>query len=95
MFVVKRLNVKRFKDRMHAGELLAGQLKAYARRPDVIVLALPHGGVPVEYAVAEALHVPLDVLGVHKLGTLETVAELARHRVLQYLARMPQPAAGA
>jgi predicted phosphoribosyltransferase len=92
---VKRLNVKRFKDRMHAGELLAGQLKAYARRPDVIVLALPHGGVPLEYAVAEAMDVPLDVLRVRKLGTLETVAELARHRALQYLARTPQPAAGA
>jgi adenine/guanine phosphoribosyltransferase-like PRPP-binding protein len=92
---MKRLNVKRFKDRMHAGELLVGELKAYARRPDAIVLALPRGGVPVGIAVAEALDVPLDVLVVRKLGTLETVAELARHRVLQYLARTPQPAAGA
>jgi putative phosphoribosyl transferase len=60
--------VKRFKDRTHAGELLATQLNAYTRRPDVIVLALPRGGVPVGYAVAKALDVPLDVLAVRKLG---------------------------
>jgi predicted phosphoribosyltransferase len=60
--------VKRFKDRMHAGELLAKRLSEYAGRPDVIVLALPRGGVPVGFAVAKALHVPLDVMVVRKLG---------------------------
>jgi putative phosphoribosyl transferase len=60
--------VKRFKDRIHAGELLAKRLAAYAGRPDVIVLALPRGGVPVGYAVAKALRAPLDVMVVRKLG---------------------------
>ncbi len=57
-----------FRDRFHAGQELAGQLRAYADRPDVIVLALPRGGVPVGYEVARALHVPLDVFIVRKLG---------------------------
>ena len=60
--------VKRFKDRIQAGELLAKRLEAYAGRPDVVVLALPRGGVPVGYAVAKALNVPLDVMVVRKLG---------------------------
>jgi predicted phosphoribosyltransferase len=60
--------VNRFRDRIHAGELLAKRLAAYAGRPDVIVLALPRGGVPVGYAVAKALRAPLDVLVVRKLG---------------------------
>lgn len=60
--------VKRFKDRYHAGELLAKQLTTYANRPDTIVLALPRGGVPVGHAVAKALHAPLDVFVVRKLG---------------------------
>jgi predicted phosphoribosyltransferase len=60
--------VKRFKDRLHAGELLAKQLTDYANRPGVIVLALPRGGVPVGYAVAKALHAALDVFVVRKLG---------------------------
>lgn len=58
----------RFKDRMNAGKLLAKQLEAYRNRPDVIVLALPRGGVPVGYAVAKELGVPLDVMLVRKLG---------------------------
>jgi predicted phosphoribosyltransferase len=60
--------VKRFRDRMHAGELLAKRLSAYAHRPDVIVLALPRGGVPVGFAVAKELQVALDVSVVRKLG---------------------------
>jgi erythromycin esterase-like protein/predicted phosphoribosyltransferase len=57
-----------FRDRSEAGRLLAEKLTAYANRPDVIVLALPRGGVPVAYEVARALHVPLDVFVVRKLG---------------------------
>jgi len=58
-----------FRDRIHAGQVLSQKLKAYAGRPDVIVLALPRGGVPVAREVARALHVPLDVFLVRKLGT--------------------------
>lgn len=59
---------KKFKDREQAGELLARRLTAYTGRSDVIVLALPRGGVPVGAAVARKLGVPLDVLLVRKLG---------------------------
>jgi predicted phosphoribosyltransferase len=48
--------------------MLAGKLRAYANRQDVIVLALPRGGVPVAFEVARALKIPLDVLIVRKLG---------------------------
>jgi putative phosphoribosyl transferase len=58
----------RFRDRVEAGRMLAGKLLAYANRLDVIVLALPRGGVPVAFEVARALNVPLDVLIVRKLG---------------------------
>jgi putative phosphoribosyl transferase len=58
-----------FRDRTEAGKLLAQALQAYADRPDVLVLGLPRGGVPVAYEVAAALHVPLDVFVVRKLGT--------------------------
>jgi putative phosphoribosyl transferase len=58
----------RFRDRHDAGRRLAEHLRAYANRPDVIVLALPRGGVPVGYEVATALNVPLDVFVVRKLG---------------------------
>ena len=57
-----------FRDRRQAGELLATKLAAYANRRDVIVLALPRGGVPVAYEVAKALNVPLEVFVVRKLG---------------------------
>src|SRR3954466_4930983 len=57
-----------FRDRRHAGQVLALQLAQYADRPDVLVLALPRGGVPVGYEVARALHVPMDVFIVRKLG---------------------------
>src|SRR5207247_7750754 len=59
---------KRFRDRREAGRLLAAQLGAYAKRPDVLVLALPRGGVPVAFEVATALGAPLDVFVVRKLG---------------------------
>ncbi len=58
----------RFHDRREAGLLLAAKLAAYANRADVIVLALPRGGVPVAYEVARALGAPLDVFVVRKLG---------------------------
>src|SRR5712672_641370 len=59
---------KRFRDRREAGRLLAGKLTGYANRPDVLVLALPRGGVPVAYEVALALRAPLEVFLVRKLG---------------------------
>jgi putative phosphoribosyl transferase len=58
----------RFRDRTEAGRLLAEALIGYAHRPDVIVLALPRGGVPVGFEVAQALFAPLDVFLVRKLG---------------------------
>src|SRR3989454_9713879 len=57
-----------FRDRRDAGRLLAEKLAAYANRPDVLVLALPRGGVPVAFEVAKRLGVPLDVFVVRKLG---------------------------
>ena len=58
----------RFQDRTEAGKILAGLLQPYAHRADVRVLALPRGGVPVAFEVAQALHVPLEVFVVRKLG---------------------------
>src|SRR5881397_3958934 len=57
-----------FQDRTDAGRQLAAKLAAYAGRPDVLVLALPRGGVPIAYEVAGALEAPLDVFLVRKLG---------------------------
>jgi predicted phosphoribosyltransferase len=57
-----------FRDRTDAGRALAGLLEQYADRADVVVLALPRGGVPVGYEVATALGAPLDVFVVRKLG---------------------------
>jgi len=57
-----------YRDRRDAGKRLAKLLGAYAQRPDVLVLALPRGGVPVGYEVARALNAPLDVFIVRKLG---------------------------
>ncbi len=58
----------RFRDRTDAGQQLAQQLKAYANRADVLVLALPRGGVPIGYEIARALNLPLDICLVRKLG---------------------------
>jgi putative phosphoribosyl transferase len=57
-----------FRDRVEAGELLAEGLVRYRDRDDVVVLGLPRGGVPVASEVAAALHAPLDVFVVRKLG---------------------------
>jgi putative phosphoribosyl transferase len=58
----------KFENRHSAGKLLAEVLMPYAERRDVIVLGLPRGGVPVAYEIAKALHLPLDVFIVRKLG---------------------------
>jgi predicted phosphoribosyltransferase len=59
---------QRFRNRTDAGRQLAEKLAAYTDRPDVLVLALPRGGVPVGHEVARALGAPLDVFLVRKLG---------------------------
>jgi putative phosphoribosyl transferase len=57
-----------FRHRSDAGKYLATKLSHLQGRPDVAVLGLPRGGVPVAYEVADALHAPLDVFIVRKLG---------------------------
>ena len=57
-----------YRDRIDAGKQLAARLADYADRDDVLVLALPRGGVPVAYEVAKALRAPLDIFLVRKLG---------------------------
>jgi predicted phosphoribosyltransferase len=58
----------RFVNRRHAGAVLARQLQHFADRPDLVVLALPRGGVPVAFEVAQSLGAPMDVFVVRKLG---------------------------
>lgn len=66
---VRRQQPRRvFKDRREAGQVLAGLLQAYRGRPDVVVLGLARGGIPVAYEVASSLGVPLDAFIVRKLG---------------------------
>jgi erythromycin esterase-like protein/predicted phosphoribosyltransferase len=65
---VIRVADRLFRNRADAGRVLAELLSAYRGRPNLIVLALPRGGVPVAYEVAVALHSPLDVFLVRKLG---------------------------
>jgi putative phosphoribosyl transferase len=62
------METKRFRDRAEAGRLLAKRLRGYAGREDVVVLALPRGGVPVAYEVAKELGAPLGIFMVRKLG---------------------------
>jgi putative phosphoribosyl transferase len=57
-----------FRDRAEAGRHLLSRLGAYQGRPDVLVLGLPRGGIPVAYEVARGLGAPLDVFVVRKLG---------------------------
>lgn len=59
---------QRFLDRTEAGKLLAAELGEYANRPDVWVLGLPRGGIPVAYEIAQDLNLPLDICLVRKLG---------------------------
>ena len=58
----------RFRDRIAAGQQLANRLQEYVDRPNVLVLGLPRGGVPVAHQVAQALEVPLAICLVRKLG---------------------------
>jgi putative phosphoribosyl transferase len=62
------MQTRRFRDRAEAGRQLAERLNEYAGHDDVIVLALPRGGVPVAYEVAKALDAPLRVFVVRKVG---------------------------
>src|SRR5262245_47868662 len=57
-----------YRDRFEAGQVLAAKVAAYRDRPDVIVLGLARGGVPVAFEVAQSLHAPLDVFIVRTLG---------------------------
>jgi putative phosphoribosyl transferase len=57
-----------FRNRTEAGQVLAKALRGFANRSDLLVLGLPRGGVPVAFEVAQALHAPLDVFIVRKLG---------------------------
>ncbi len=86
----------RFTNRTQAGQLLAERLAAFQNKPDVIILALPRGGVPVAYEMAKQLKLPLDILLVRKLGmpgheeyamgayTLETGAILDAHIIKNF-----------
>lgn len=60
--------IEKYENRVEAGKILAIQLMQYAGRSDVLVLALPRGGVPVGFEVAKSLQAPLDVFIVRKLG---------------------------
>jgi putative phosphoribosyl transferase len=57
-----------FPNRIEAGKILAKKLHHYADRNEVLILAIPRGGVPVAFAVSQALNVPLDIVLVRKLG---------------------------
>jgi putative phosphoribosyl transferase len=63
-----QVSAQPYADRIEAGQELAKRLSQYADRDDVIVLALPRGGVPVAAEISRLLHVPFDVFVVRKLG---------------------------
>lgn len=62
------IHYARFLNRKDAGQQLAYALRSYANHPDVMVLGLPRGGVPVAHEIAKVLHAPMDVCLVRKLG---------------------------
>lgn len=66
--VVRERSMDIFRDRREAGQRLARRLRRYAGRRDLLILALPRGGVPVAAEVARALRAPLDIIPVRKLG---------------------------
>jgi len=82
--------MQRFRDRAEAGSLLASQLAHFAGRPNVRILALPRGGVPVAFEIARALKLPLDVFMVRKLG-VPGQEELAMGAVASGNVRIVQP----
>ena len=84
------MSIHGFHDRRDAGRRLATRLMLYAKRPDVLVLALPRGGVPVGFEVASALDVPLDVVVVRKLG-VPSHEELAMGAIATGGARVLNP----
>jgi len=81
---------RRLRNREEAGQMLADRLTAYRESPDVVVLALPRGGVPVGFEIARALRAPFDVFIVRKLG-VPGHAELAMGAIatggMQYVDR--------
>src|SRR5256885_14185767 len=68
IYTIEILMSASYHDRFDAGRHLAARLSEYANREDVVILALPRGGVPVAFEVARALKAPLDVFLVRKLG---------------------------
>jgi putative phosphoribosyl transferase len=82
--------MERLRDREQAGQLLAEKLAAYANRPDVVVLALPRGGVPVAREIARLLRAPMDVFVVRKLG-VPGFEELAMGAVAMHGAKFLDP----
>ncbi|ASQ86342.1 erythromycin esterase family protein [Mycobacterium intracellulare] len=66
--ITRRSPRRVFRDRSEAGQVLANLLGAYRDQPDVIVLGLARGGLPVAWEVAASLHAPLDAFIVRKLG---------------------------
>jgi putative phosphoribosyl transferase len=79
-----------FRDRTEGGQRLAAALQPYAGDPSIVVLGLPRGGVPVAYEVASALHAPLDVFVVRKLG-VPGHAELAMGAIARGGVRVINP----
>jgi len=82
--------MRRFPNRAEAGSLLASQLTHFAGRPNVRILALPRGGVPVAFEIAQALKLPLSVFVVRKLG-VPGQEELAMGAVASGNVRILQP----
>src|ERR1700692_3535958 len=82
--------MQRFRNRAEAGCFLASQLTHFAGHPDVWILALPRGGVPVAFEIAQALKLPLDVFVVRKLG-VPAQEELAMGAVASGNVRIMQP----
>jgi putative phosphoribosyl transferase len=68
VFMIPTKTAEKFKDRLEAGEILARRLSLYSHRENAAVIALPRGGVPIGYIVAQRLELPLDILAVHKLS---------------------------
>jgi len=82
--------MERLRDREQAGQLLAEKLAFYAGRPDVVVLALPRGGVPVAHEISRLLNAPLDIFIVRKLG-VPGFEELAMGAVAMHGAKYLDP----